>query len=45
MKWVVGGSFIAVGLWLLLPDKDEDPDGKVAEIRRIYGDGCPVFLG
>ena len=28
MKWVVGGSFIAVGLWLLLPDKDEDPDGK-----------------
>ena len=28
MKWVVGGSFIAVGLWLLLPDKDEAPDGK-----------------
>ena len=27
MKWVVGGSFVAVGLWLLLPDKDEDPDG------------------
>ena len=28
MKWVVGGSFIAVGLWQLLPDKDEDTDGK-----------------
>lgn len=28
MKWIVGGSFIAVGLWLLLPDKDEDPNNK-----------------
>lgn len=26
MKWIVGGSFILVGLWLLLPDKDDDPD-------------------
>ena len=23
IKWLVGGSFIAVGLWLLIPDKDE----------------------
>ena len=28
MKWLVGTSFIAVGLWLLLPDKDENPDGR-----------------
>ena len=28
VKWIVGGSFIAVGLWLLLPDKDENPDSR-----------------
>ncbi|STZ77119.1 TMEM165/GDT1 family protein [Bergeriella denitrificans] len=28
MKWIVGGSFIAVGLWLLLPDKDDNPDNR-----------------
>lgn len=26
LKWLVGGSFIAVGLWLLIPDKDDDND-------------------
>lgn len=28
MTWVVGISFIAVGLWLLVPDKDGEEDGK-----------------
>ncbi len=29
MKWIVGISFIAVGLWLLIPDKDDgDDEGK-----------------
>jgi hypothetical protein len=26
VKWTVGLSFIAVGLWLLVPDKDDDGD-------------------
>lgn len=26
VKWIVGFSFIAVGLWLLKPDKDDDGD-------------------
>lgn len=26
VKWIVGLSFIAVGLWLLKPDKDDDGD-------------------
>lgn len=26
MKWIVGMSFIAVGLWLLMPDKDDNPN-------------------
>lgn len=28
MKWVVGISFIFVGLWLLIPDKEDDEDTK-----------------
>ena len=24
LKWLVGGSFIAIGAWLLIPDKDDD---------------------
>ncbi|EKF74561.1 hypothetical protein A11A3_08040 [Alcanivorax hongdengensis A-11-3] len=24
MRWILGGSFIALGLWMLIPDKDED---------------------
>ncbi|WP_165091249.1 TMEM165/GDT1 family protein [Neisseria yangbaofengii] len=28
MKWIIGLSFVAVGLWLLLPDKDENPDNR-----------------
>ena len=26
LQWLVGGSFIVVGLWLLIPDKDDDDD-------------------
>lgn len=28
MKWVVGASFIVVGLWLLIPDKDDADTGQ-----------------
>lgn len=28
MAWIVGISFVAVGLWLLVPDKDDEDDGK-----------------
>jgi putative Ca2+/H+ antiporter (TMEM165/GDT1 family) len=27
-QWIIGGSFILVGLWLLIPDKDESADSK-----------------
>jgi putative Ca2+/H+ antiporter (TMEM165/GDT1 family) len=26
MQWILGGSFIALGLWMLIPDKDEELD-------------------
>ncbi|MFV2030179.1 TMEM165/GDT1 family protein [Neisseria sp. S1] len=28
MKWIVGISFIAVGLWLLIPDKEDETDSR-----------------
>ena len=34
--WIIGGSFIAVGLWLLVPDKEEEPTSRF--------DGYGAFL-
>ena len=41
VKWAVGISFIAVGLWLLLPDKDENPDSRWLKYGAF---GATVFL-
>ena len=27
-NWLIGGSFIAVGLWLLIPDKEDTPSSR-----------------
>ncbi|WP_206613619.1 TMEM165/GDT1 family protein [Parahaliea mediterranea] len=27
-RWLIGASFIALGLWLLIPDKDDSGEGK-----------------
>ena len=41
VKWAVGISFIVVGLWLLLPDKDENPDSRWLKYGAF---GATVFL-
>ncbi len=28
-QWLIGGSFIALGLWLLIPDKDDSDDSAI----------------
>ncbi len=28
IKWIVAGSFLAVGLWLLIPDKDDEESSR-----------------
>ena len=28
LAWIVGISFVVVGLWLLVPDKEDEEDGK-----------------
>lgn len=30
-QWLLGGSFIALGLWLLIPDKADDDNPKLAQ--------------
>ncbi|MDF2181619.1 TMEM165/GDT1 family protein [Neptuniibacter sp. CAU 1671] len=27
-RWVIGGSFVALALWLLIPDKEDDTDSR-----------------
>ncbi len=41
MQWIVGISFIAVGLWLLIPDKDEETDNRWLKYGAF---GATVFL-
>lgn len=46
VKWIVGLSFIAVGLWLLKPDKDDDQRQRpLVEIRRVCRHAGVVFPG
>ena len=39
-SWIVGFSFIAVGLWLLIPDKDDSEDNQLLK----YGAFCATFM-
>lgn len=40
VHWLVGLSFIAVGLWLLIPDKDDSEEGKMLK----YGAFVATFV-
>lgn len=44
MKWAVGLSFIAVGLWLLLPDKPEGPDKRWLKYGAFGATAVLFFL-
>ncbi len=39
-SWIVGFSFIAVGFWLLIPDKDDSEDNQLLK----YGAFCATFM-
>ncbi|MGO3345732.1 MAG: TMEM165/GDT1 family protein [Marinomonas sp.] len=43
-NWGVGLSFIAVGLWLLIPDKDENEDGKMLKYGAFFATFILFFL-
>ncbi|UOO81979.1 TMEM165/GDT1 family protein [Uruburuella testudinis] len=44
MKWIVGVSFIAVGLWLLVPDKDGGTDKRWLKYGAFGATAVLFFL-
>ena len=43
-QWLIGGSFIALGLWLLIPDKDEEVTGKYDHLGAFAVSTVLFFL-
>ena len=37
MRWILGGSFIAVALWMLVPDEADDVDARGAGRLGVFG--------
>lgn len=44
ISWIVGLSFIAVGLWLLIPDKDDSEDSQVLKYGAFGATFVLFFL-
>lgn len=42
--WLVGGSFIAVGLWLLIPDKDDSAESPFMQYGAFIASTILFFL-
>ncbi len=42
-QWIIAGSFILVGLWLLIPDKDDNPDSKLDQYGA-FAASCVLFF-
>lgn len=42
--WLLGGSFIAVGLWLLIPDKDDSAESSVMKYGAFIASTILFFL-
>lgn len=43
VPWIIGASFIAVGLWVLIPDKDDEEDGAVLKYGAFIA-SCILFF-
>jgi Ca2+/H+ antiporter, TMEM165/GDT1 family len=43
-QWLIGGSFIALGLWLLIPDKDDGADAKFHHLGAFAASTILFFL-
>jgi putative Ca2+/H+ antiporter (TMEM165/GDT1 family) len=36
LRWVLGGSFIAMAIWMLIPDKLDDEEGKTVPRHGVF---------
>ncbi|MFV8816271.1 TMEM165/GDT1 family protein [Haliea sp. E17] len=43
-QWLIGGSFIALGLWLLIPDKDDSDDSAIERYGAFVATTVLFFL-
>ena len=37
MRWVLGASFIAMAIWIMVPDKIDDDETSVGEKLGVFG--------
>jgi putative Ca2+/H+ antiporter (TMEM165/GDT1 family) len=44
LRWVLGGSFIAMALWTLVPDKIEEEETRVAQHLGVFGATVVTFF-
>jgi putative Ca2+/H+ antiporter (TMEM165/GDT1 family) len=43
LPWIIGSSFLAVALWMLIPDKEDGGDGRFAALGP-FGATCVLFF-
>jgi putative Ca2+/H+ antiporter (TMEM165/GDT1 family) len=44
LRWVLGGSFIAMALWTLVPDTFDENDAKLASLGGVFGTTLVAFF-
>ncbi len=44
LRWILGTSFIAMGLWTLIPDKIEEEETKIASHLGVFGATLITFF-
>ncbi len=44
LRWVLGGSFIAMAVWMLIPDKLDDEEGDPAPRMGVFMTTLVAFL-
>jgi len=44
LRWVLGGSFIAMALWMLIPDKLDEGEGGAAPRLGVFGTTLVAFF-
>jgi len=44
LRWVLGGSFIAMAMWMLIPDKLDEGDGDAAPRFGVFGTTLIAFF-
>ncbi|NOL49573.1 TMEM165/GDT1 family protein [Pelistega europaea] len=44
LRWILGGSFIAMAIWMLIPDKLEEDEVSFSSRLGIFGLTCVTFF-